>query len=59
MLAGDLFDSWKVRLRLYLFRAIYATYAVLHWRKWYAEHLYRMAQAHAEFTGGNTPVDKI
>ncbi|HEX2667158.1 MAG TPA: NAD(P)/FAD-dependent oxidoreductase [Gammaproteobacteria bacterium] len=59
MLAGDLFDSWKVQLRLYLFKIIYAAYALRHWRLWYGEHRYRMAQARAEFTGGNTPVDKV
>jgi flavin-dependent dehydrogenase len=58
MLAGDLFDSWKVRLRLYLFRVIYAVSAVSRWRAFYAEHRYRMAQAKAQFTGGNTSVDK-
>jgi flavin-dependent dehydrogenase len=59
MLAGDLFDSWKVRLRLYLFRTIYAVYAIRHWPLWYKEHRYRMAQARAQFTGGNTPLDKV
>ena len=59
MLAGDLFDSWPVRLRLYLFRVIYAVNALGRWRAFYAEHRYRMAQAKAQFTGGNTPVDKV
>jgi flavin-dependent dehydrogenase len=58
MLAGDLFDSWKVRLRLYLFRIIYAAEALRHWRGFFREHRYRLAQARAQFTGGNTPVDK-
>jgi len=58
MLAGDLFDSWKVQLRLHLFKFIYAAYAVRHWRSFYREHRYRMAQARAQFSGGNTPVDK-
>jgi hypothetical protein len=58
MLAGDLFDSWKVQLRLYLFKFIYAAYAVRHWRSFYREHRYRIAQARAQFSGGNTPVDK-
>ena len=57
MLAGDLFDSWSVWLRLQLFRLVYATYALGHWRAWYTEHRYRLAQARAQFTGGNTPVD--
>ena len=59
MLAGDLFDSWKVRMRLYLFRFIYAAYSIRHWRTWYGEHRYRMQQARAQFTGGNTPVDRV
>lgn len=57
MLAGDVFDTWRVRLRLYVFRTIYALYALLFWRRWYAEHRYRLAQARSEFTGGTTPVD--
>ena len=59
MLAGDLFDSGKVRLRLYMFRVIYAVNAMIRWRSFYAEHRYRLAQAKAQFSGGNTPVDKI
>jgi hypothetical protein len=58
MLAGDLFDSNKVLLRLVFFRIIYYSFAVLNWRRFYAEHHYRLAQARAQFTGGNTPVDK-
>lgn len=57
MLAGDLFDSRPVWFRLLLFRMIYAATAVLNWRRWRAEHRYRLAQARAEFSGGNTPVD--
>ena len=57
MLAGDLFDSWSVWLRLQLFRLVYTAYALGHWRAWHAEYRYRMAQARAQFTGGNTPVD--
>jgi flavin-dependent dehydrogenase len=59
MLAGDLFDTGKVKMRLHLFRLIYAIMAIKHWRGWYAEHRYRLAQARAQFTGGNTPVDKV
>ncbi|MFI4967107.1 MAG: NAD(P)/FAD-dependent oxidoreductase [Gammaproteobacteria bacterium] len=58
MLAGDLFDSWPVKLRLYMFRVIYALNAMGRWRAFYAEHRYRLAQAKAQFSGGNTPVDK-
>ncbi|MGH8278863.1 MAG: NAD(P)/FAD-dependent oxidoreductase [Gammaproteobacteria bacterium] len=57
MLAGDLFDSWRILWRLQLFRVIYGTRAMLTWRHWYAEHRYRLSQAKAQFTGGNTPVD--
>ena len=59
MLAGDLFDTPKVLRRLTLFRFIYAAAAVGDWRRWRAEHRYRLAQARAEFTGGTTPLDKI
>ena len=57
MLAGDVFDSPRVRWRLYVFRVIYAVRALLTWRRWHAEHRYRLAQARAEFAGGTTPVD--
>ena len=57
MLAGDLFDSRAVWWRLQLFKLIYAMYGLSHLRAWYAEHRYRLAQARAQFTGGNTPVD--
>jgi hypothetical protein len=59
MLAGDLFDSWPVRLRLYLFRVIYAVSALSRWRVFREEHRYRLAQAKAQFTGGTTPIDKV
>jgi len=58
MLAGDLFDTPKVLRRLTLFRFIYAASAVCDWRRWRAEHRYRLAQARSEFTGGTTPLDK-
>ncbi|HET7650044.1 MAG TPA: NAD(P)/FAD-dependent oxidoreductase [Gammaproteobacteria bacterium] len=57
MLAGDLFDSRPVWLRLMMFRVIYAAGAIANWRRWRAEERRRRAQAKAEFTGGNTPVD--
>jgi flavin-dependent dehydrogenase len=59
MLAGDLFDSPKVLRRLGLFKIIYALSALRDWRRWRAEHRYRLAQARSEFTGGTTPLDKI
>jgi flavin-dependent dehydrogenase len=58
MLAGDLFDSPKVLRRLTLFKLVYAVSGLLDWRRWRSEHKYRLAQARAEFTGGNTPLDK-
>ena len=58
MLAGDLFDTPKVLWRLRLFKLIYAISGLLDWRRWRAEHKYRLAQARAQFTGGNTPLDK-
>ncbi|HEX3914202.1 MAG TPA: NAD(P)/FAD-dependent oxidoreductase [Steroidobacteraceae bacterium] len=58
MLAGDLFDSPKVLRRLILFKLVYAIAALFDWRRFRAEHKYRLAQARTEFTGGNTPLDK-
>jgi flavin-dependent dehydrogenase len=59
MLAGDLFDSPKVLRRLSLFKLVYALAGLRDWRRWRSEHKYRLAQARSEFTGGNTPLDKI
>ncbi len=59
MLAGDLFDTPKVLRRLSLFKLVYAIAALGDWRRWRSEHKYRLAQARSEFTGGNTPLDKI
>jgi hypothetical protein len=59
MLAGDLFDNPKVLRRLSLFKLVYAVTGLRDWRRWRAEHKYRLAQARAEFTGGNTPLDKV
>jgi flavin-dependent dehydrogenase len=58
MLAGDLFDTPKVLWRLKLFKLVYAISAVRDFWRWRAEHKYRLAQARAQFTGGNTPLDK-
>ena len=58
MLAGDLFDTPKVLLRLRMFKLIYAVFALINWRRSRAEHKYRLAQARSEFTGGTTPLDK-
>ncbi|OOG65493.1 hydroxylase [Rhodanobacter sp. B04] len=58
MLAGDLFDTPKVLWRLQLFKLVYAICGLRDWRRWRAEHKYRLAQARAQFAGGNTPLDK-
>jgi hypothetical protein len=55
MLAGDLFDTPKVLRRLRLFKFVYAIAALRDFRRWRAENKYRLAQARAEFTGGDTP----
>ena len=55
MLAGDLFDNPKVLRRLNLFKLVYAIAGLRDWRRWRAEHKYRLAQARSEFTDGNTP----
>jgi flavin-dependent dehydrogenase len=59
MLAGDLFDTPKVLWRLKLFKLVYAICGVRDWRRWRREHRYRLAQARSQFTGGNTPLDKV
>src|SRR6266446_184515 len=59
MLAGDLFETPKVLWRLKLFKLVYAITGLRGWRRWRAEHKYRLAQARTQFTGGNTPLDKI
>jgi flavin-dependent dehydrogenase len=59
MLAGDLFDTPKVLWRLQLFKVVYAICGLRNLKRWRAEHRYRLAQARTQFTGGNTPLDKI
>jgi len=58
MLAGDVFDTPQVLWRLQLFKLIYALLALLDWRSWRAGQHYRLAQARAQFSGGNTPQDR-
>jgi len=58
MLAGDLFDTPKVLRKLRLFKLVYAIFTLRHWRRSRAERRYRLAQAQASFSGGNTPLDK-
>lgn len=57
MLAGDVFDSPPVMLRLKLFKLIYAIGGLLHLPRFLGELRNRRRQARTEFTGGNTPVD--
>jgi len=59
MLAGDLFDTPRVLSRLRLFKLVYLFAALLDWRRWRAEHRFRLAQARSQFTGGNTPLDRV
>jgi flavin-dependent dehydrogenase len=58
MLAGDVFDSWPVWLRLQIFRMVYGFCALRDFKNWNAERKYRLAQARAQFMGGTTPLDK-
>jgi flavin-dependent dehydrogenase len=57
MLAGDVFDSSPVMLRIRMFKVIYAIGALFTWRGWFKERIERRRQARLAFTGGNTPVD--
>ena len=57
MLAGDVFDSPPVMLRLKLFKLIYAIGGLLNLPRFVGELRNRRRQADAVFTGGNTPVD--
>ena len=59
MLAGDLFDTPRVLWRLQLFKLVYGILALRDWRRWRSGHRDRLAQARAQFTGGNTPLDKV
>jgi flavin-dependent dehydrogenase len=59
MLAGDLFDTPQVLWRLRLLKLVYAISGLRDWGRWRAEHNYRLEQARLQFTGGNTPLDKV
>jgi flavin-dependent dehydrogenase len=59
MLAGDLFDTPQVVWRLQLFKLVYALMCVRNWRRSRAGHRHRMIEARSEFTGGNTPLDRV
>jgi flavin-dependent dehydrogenase len=58
MLAGDLFDTPRVLWRLRMFKLVYALNCMADWRRWRAARSYRLAQAHAPFSGGTTPLDR-
>ena len=57
MLAGDVFDSAPVLLRLKLFKLIYACGGLLNLPRFLRDLRNRRRQAGYEFSGGNTPVD--
>lgn len=59
MLAGDLFDTPRVLRKLALFKLVYAVSVLRDWRRSRAEHKYRLTQARAQLTGGNTTLDKV
>src|SRR5215831_13036587 len=58
MLAGDLFNAPRVLWRLQMFKLVYALNCAREWRRWRAARSYRLAQAHARFSGGTTPLDR-
>ncbi|AIF46164.1 NAD(P)/FAD-dependent oxidoreductase [Dyella japonica] len=58
MLAGDVFDSFKVRLRIMAFQCVYGAMAALNWRRWSADRHHRLDQARSRFAGGTTPLDQ-
>ena len=58
MLAGDLFDTPQGAAAHRPLQALYGLLALTQWRSWRDEQRYRLAQAHAQFSGGNTPLDK-
>ncbi|HEY1873010.1 MAG TPA: NAD(P)/FAD-dependent oxidoreductase, partial [Steroidobacteraceae bacterium] len=58
MLAGDLFDAPRVLWRLRMFKLVYALNCLREWRRWRAARSCRLAQAHASFSGGTTPLDR-
>ncbi|MDQ6646325.1 MAG: tryptophan 7-halogenase, partial [Pseudomonadota bacterium] len=58
MLAGDLYDTPIVLRKLRLFKLIYGLNVLADWRRVRAERRYRLQQARAGFSGGDTPLDK-
>ena len=59
MLAGDVFDSFKVWIRILAFKVVYRVLSLREWSRWRADRRYRLAQARSQFTGGTTPLDKV
>jgi flavin-dependent dehydrogenase len=57
MLAGDVFDSFKVWSRILAFKGVYRILSLRNWSRWRADRHERLAQAHSQFTGGTTPLD--
>lgn len=54
MLAGDVFDSRSVLLRLRVFKFIYAVTSLVDGRRWFADVVARRRQARHEFPGDDT-----
>lgn len=59
MLAGDVFDSRPVMLRVYLFRMIYTISSLLAPGRWLSELGLRRRAARSEFSADTTPVDPV
>ena len=57
MLAGDVFDSFKVWSRILAFKGVYRILSLRNWSRWRADRHERLAQARSQFTGGTTPLD--
>ena len=57
MLAGDVFDSRPVMLRVYLFRLIYTVVSLMSPLRWLADLGRRRRGSQVAFSGGTTPVD--
>ena len=58
LLAGDVYDSRRVRRKLHLFKGVYAIASLLNLRRLVGDLRYRRRQARVEFTGGNTAQDR-
>ena len=59
MLAGDVFDSPRVKSKLRLFKMVYAVTGAMNLRRFLAERRNRRRQAKVAFTGGTTSQDYV